>query len=180
MKRSVLITTLAILATCNGAVSTSHGAKNNESEGKSSRTLGRPDHQFDRELTVDATCGTDDSSSCSDGEYCHREPGSCNGPGVCKDPPEVCTMDYTPVCGCDGKTHSNRCAVGWKRTSVAFEGECSSKSEEGGWWSEFTNLSPAPIQTTRDAHSGALIVESSISSLLCILSLSSIALIWSC
>ncbi len=36
----------------------------------------------------------------------------------------VCTMDYTPVCGCDSKTYSNACAAENSGVTTWTEGEC--------------------------------------------------------
>lgn len=67
---------------------------------------------------------------CGEGEYCHRtiaaQCGAADAPGVCRTPPEMCTMDYTPVCGCDGQTYSNECVANSKGVSAAYAGECSS------------------------------------------------------
>jgi imidazolonepropionase-like amidohydrolase len=38
--------------------------------------------------------------------------------------PEVCTMDYTPVCGVDEKTYSNMCMLEGAKVEFAHEGEC--------------------------------------------------------
>ncbi len=77
-------------------------------------------------------CGgmrADATQDCAgENEYCHRDIkdvcGAADAPGVCRETPKMCTMDYNPVCGCDGKIYPNECAANSKGVSAAYEGEC--------------------------------------------------------
>jgi hypothetical protein len=75
-----------------------------------------------------AMCGGYPAVQCEAGSYCAIEKGQCRViadiTGSCRKKPEICTLDYTPVCGCDNKTYANACRAAAAGVSVASEGEC--------------------------------------------------------
>lgn len=84
------------------------------------------------EMTEPCTCGVlvcegapCGAVTCGPREYCdYTEPYACAGDGVCMPRPEACLDIYRPVCGCDGRTHSNSCYAAGAGTDYAADGEC--------------------------------------------------------
>ena len=75
-------------------------------------------------------CGGFAGYTCGANQWCDFPVGSICGLGdqlgVCKPRPQVCTDQFIPVCGCDGKTYSNACQAAAGGTDVAYAGACRS------------------------------------------------------
>ena len=76
-------------------------------------------------------CGGIAARSCPADQFCNLERAAgglgckvADATGVCQDKPEICTDQYAPVCGCDGRTYGNSCEAHAKGASIAREGEC--------------------------------------------------------
>lgn len=64
------------------------------------------------------------NADCSTGEYCARVDGACWAQGECSPRPGACPWFWEPVCGCDGRTHSNAACAAVAGTSIASDGPC--------------------------------------------------------
>jgi hypothetical protein len=70
-------------------------------------------------------------SDCGPAQYCAKDPGQCDGPGVCRNRPDYCITIFDPVCGCNGQTYGNACEAAAAGVNVAYKGSCAKTCKPG-------------------------------------------------
>lgn len=77
-------------------------------------------------------CGTIAGIPCPEGRFCEFPADQCQAEdlaGGCVDVSEVCTLDWNPVCGCDGVSYGNECERRAAAVSKHHDGGCDDAAE---------------------------------------------------
>ena len=78
-------------------------------------------------------CGTIAGLPCPDGAFCELPEATCASAdlaGTCVPQAEACTLQWDPVCGCDGRTYGNDCERQAAGVSKDRDGECDASGPE--------------------------------------------------
>ncbi len=80
-------------------------------------------------------CGGFAGIQCPEKQFCSyplsAKCGAGDMSGTCQPIPDLCTMEFAPVCGCDDKTYATACVAGRSGVSVAKQGACPGDSGSG-------------------------------------------------